>query len=102
VSHHARTTWPKQWQPDVRWPAQREVPDLSWQEAAACRDASDELSERLVESTVQSQVADLAGSLCRTCPARIACFDSGIAMRASGTWGGVVMSDGAVRQAATA
>jgi hypothetical protein len=102
MSHHERTLWPAPFKPEASWPKARVVSDLRWQNDAACSGVGDEVSERLVEATLQKDVADLVARLCRRCPVAASCLQTGRDMRADGTWGGVVLVDGRERQAASA
>lgn len=87
--------YPPMWQQTAPWPKQpTNVPDLGWQSQASCADVHPEVSEQMVEATVQADVADVAATLCRTCPVRHACYDAGRQMRASGCWGGRVLAVG--------
>lgn len=94
--------WPPMFTPEAEWPKAREVGDLSWQDEAACRDADDVTSERLVEADRLEDVGDIVTRLCGRCPVAAACLQAGQETRADGTWGGLVLVDGRERQAATA
>ncbi len=90
--------WPSMFTPEADWPKARQVGNLSWQDDAACRDADDVTSERLIQATRQVEVADIVTSLCRPCPVAAACLRAGRSARADGVYGGVVLVDGAVRR----
>lgn len=86
--------WPSMWTGEPPWPRPRQLGDLGWQLAAACRAVDDETSERLVEATRQHEVDDLVARLCSGCPVAAHCLQAGQDTRADGTWGGVVLGDG--------
>jgi WhiB family transcriptional regulator, redox-sensing transcriptional regulator len=60
------------------------LPDSSWQQDAACRDAEPDLFFSTAESDREE-----AMQLCASCPVRLECLEHALASRESyGIWGG--------------
>lgn len=69
--------------------------DLAWRSGAACREADEVTSFVLTEASTQAEIGarDLE-DLCGACPVAYQCLSTGVASRAYGVWGGLVLENG--------
>jgi hypothetical protein len=70
---------------------------MGWRTRAACRDSDPNLFHPV--STTDGETVLRAQEVCASCPVRGECLANGIAMEASGVWGGEYLELGVIKHA---